>query len=128
MIVLRVPYPLGFYAKAPTAESNVGWKGRGPWTSGDRAPWLIGRRQRQEAHRGPLPAPAGPTRALSAARESDDAAAQRCARCPLTPPGEARALCRYSLCSGRVANPFGSFPPLQYGLTFLRTPDAVLIC
>src|SRR5262249_44850697 len=45
MISLRVPYPLGFYAKGFDGridDPNAGWKGRGLWTSsGDRAPWLI---------------------------------------------------------------------------------------
>ena len=44
MIVLRVPYPMGFYAKGFDGridDPNAGWKGRGLWTtSGDRAPWL----------------------------------------------------------------------------------------
>ena len=45
MISLRVPYPLGFYAKRLDGridDPNAGWKGRGLWTSiGDRTPWLI---------------------------------------------------------------------------------------
>jgi streptogramin lyase len=45
MIVLRVPYPLGFYAKGFDGridDPSAGWKGRGLWTtSGDRAPWLM---------------------------------------------------------------------------------------
>jgi hypothetical protein len=45
MIVLRVPYPLGFYAKGFDGridDPDAGWKGRGLWTtSGDRAPWLM---------------------------------------------------------------------------------------
>ena len=45
MIVLRVPYPLGFYAKGFDGRIDdpaAGWKGRGLWTtSGDRAPWLM---------------------------------------------------------------------------------------
>ena len=45
MIVLRVPYPLGFYAKGFDGridDASAGWKGRGLWTtSGDRAPWLM---------------------------------------------------------------------------------------
>jgi hypothetical protein len=45
MVVLRVPYPMGFYAKGFDGridDPNVGWKGRGLWTtSGDRAPWLM---------------------------------------------------------------------------------------
>ena len=44
MITLRVPYPLGFYAKGFDGridDPNVGWKGRGLWSaSGDRTPWL----------------------------------------------------------------------------------------
>lgn len=44
MITMRVPYPLGFYAKGFDGridDPNGGWKARGLWTtSGDRAPWL----------------------------------------------------------------------------------------
>ena len=43
-VVLRVPYPLGFYAKGLDGRIDApsgGWKGRGLWTtSGDRTPWL----------------------------------------------------------------------------------------
>lgn len=43
MVVLRVPYPLGFYAKGHDGridDPDAGWKGRGLWTtSGDRTPW-----------------------------------------------------------------------------------------
>ena len=46
MILLRVPYPLGFYAKGFDGridDPKAGWKGRGLWTtSGDRTPWLPG--------------------------------------------------------------------------------------
>jgi hypothetical protein len=45
MIVLRVPYPLGFYSKGFDGridDPKAGWKGRGLWAAnGDRAPWLI---------------------------------------------------------------------------------------
>ncbi|MDB5651749.1 MAG: hypothetical protein JWL62_3269 [Hyphomicrobiales bacterium] len=45
MVVLRVPYPLGFYAKGFDGridDAKAGWKGRGLWTTnGDRTPWLI---------------------------------------------------------------------------------------
>jgi hypothetical protein len=45
MVVLRVPYPLGFYAKGLDGridDPKAGWKGRGLWTtSGDRTPWLM---------------------------------------------------------------------------------------
>jgi hypothetical protein len=44
MVTLRIPYPLGFYAKGLDAridDPNAGWKGRGLWSSeGDRTPWL----------------------------------------------------------------------------------------
>ena len=45
MVVLRIPYPMGFYAKGLDGridDPNAGWKGRGLWTtSGDRTPWLM---------------------------------------------------------------------------------------
>ncbi len=45
MVVLRVPYPLGFYAKGFDGridDPTAGWKGRGLWAAnGDRTPWLI---------------------------------------------------------------------------------------
>jgi hypothetical protein len=45
MVVLRVPYPQGFYAKGFDGridDPNAGWKGRGLWAAnGDRTPWLI---------------------------------------------------------------------------------------
>jgi hypothetical protein len=45
MIMLRIPYPMGFYAKGFDGridDPNAGWKGRGLWsTSGDRTPWLM---------------------------------------------------------------------------------------
>jgi hypothetical protein len=45
MVVLRVPYPMGFYAKGLDGridDADAGWKGRGLWSSsGDRTPWLI---------------------------------------------------------------------------------------
>jgi hypothetical protein len=45
MITIRIPYPMGFYAKGFDGridDPNAGWKGRGLWsTSGDRAPWLM---------------------------------------------------------------------------------------
>src|SRR5205085_3779152 len=44
MITLRVPYPMGFFAKGLDGridDPSAGWKGRGLWsTSGDRTPWL----------------------------------------------------------------------------------------
>jgi hypothetical protein len=43
-VTLRIPYPLGFYAKGLEGridDAGAGWKGRGLWvTSGDRTPWL----------------------------------------------------------------------------------------
>jgi hypothetical protein len=45
MVVLRVPYPMGFYAKGFDGridDAKAGWKGRGIWAAnGDRTPWLI---------------------------------------------------------------------------------------
>ena len=45
MITLRVPYPMGFYAKGFDGridDPNAGWKGRGLWSAtGDRTPWLM---------------------------------------------------------------------------------------
>jgi len=45
MVVLRIPYPMGFYAKGFDGridDPNAGWKGRGLWsTNGDRTPWLM---------------------------------------------------------------------------------------
>jgi hypothetical protein len=45
MVMLRIPYPMGFYAKGFDGridDPNAGWKGRGLWsTNGDRAPWLM---------------------------------------------------------------------------------------
>jgi hypothetical protein len=45
MVVLRVPYPMGFYAKGFDGridDPKAGWKGRGLWAAnGDRTPWLI---------------------------------------------------------------------------------------
>jgi hypothetical protein len=45
MVVLRVPYPLGFYSKGFDGRidnASAGWKGRGLWAAnGDRVPWLI---------------------------------------------------------------------------------------
>lgn len=53
MVTLRVPYPMGFYAKGLDGridEAGAGWKGRGLWTaSGDRTPWL------REGGKGSLP-------------------------------------------------------------------------
>ena len=42
-VVLRVPYPLGFYAKSINGridDPKAGWKGRGLWTGwSNRNPW-----------------------------------------------------------------------------------------
>jgi len=44
MVLMRVPYPMGFYAKGLDGridDPKAGWKGRGLWSaSGDRTPWL----------------------------------------------------------------------------------------
>jgi len=45
MVMLRIPYPMGFYAKGLDGridDPRAGWKGRGLWsTNGDRTPWLM---------------------------------------------------------------------------------------
>ena len=45
VVMLRIPYPLGFFAKGFDGridDPNGGWKGRGLWAAnGDRTPWLI---------------------------------------------------------------------------------------
>jgi hypothetical protein len=45
MVLLRIPYPMGFYAKGFDGridDPKAGWKGRGLWsTNGDRTPWLM---------------------------------------------------------------------------------------
>jgi hypothetical protein len=45
MVMIRIPYPMGFYAKGFDGridDPNAGWKGRGLWSSsGDRTPWLM---------------------------------------------------------------------------------------
>ena len=45
MVMLRIPYPLGFFAKGLDGridDPNAGWKGSGLWSSsGDRTPWLM---------------------------------------------------------------------------------------
>jgi hypothetical protein len=42
-VTMRIPYPLGFYAKGLEGridDAGAGWRGRGIWiTSGDRTPW-----------------------------------------------------------------------------------------
>ena len=42
---MRMPYPLGFFAKwidGRIDDPNAGWKGRGLWAAnGDRTPWMI---------------------------------------------------------------------------------------
>ncbi len=45
MVMLRVPYPLGWFSKGFDGridDPDAGWKGRGLWmANGDRTPWLI---------------------------------------------------------------------------------------
>ena len=96
MVVLRVPYPLGFYAKGFDGridDPKAGWKGRGLWTtSGDRTPWLHGRRQGHAAARRALPA------APRSAGEIDEATAGRARRVP-------SGCALHSSSSGRAADP-----------------------
>ena len=52
-LTLRVPYPMGFYAKGMDGridDANGGWKGRGIWTTtGNRTPFHV------EGGKGSLP-------------------------------------------------------------------------
>ena len=63
MVLMRVPYPMGFYAKGLDAridDPNAGWKGRGLWSaSGDRTPWLNEARQGRASDGGADPGAAG---------------------------------------------------------------------
>ena len=72
MVVLRVPYPMGFYAKGFDGridDPNAGWKGRGLWAAnGDRTPWLIEGGQGHEAAGRALPAAPGPARQINLGR------------------------------------------------------------
>ena len=71
MVVLRVPYPLGFYAKGFDGridDPNAGWKGRGLWTtSGDRTPWLMEGGKGMKPHGRAFPAAPGSAREVTAA-------------------------------------------------------------
>jgi hypothetical protein len=64
MITLRVPYPMGFYAKGFDGridDPQAGWKGRSLWsTSGDRTPWLMEGGKGSQAARRALPVAARP--------------------------------------------------------------------
>ena len=64
MVMLRIPYPLGFFAKGLDGridDPNAGWKGRGLWsTSGDRDAMADGGRQGFKAARRPYPDPPDP--------------------------------------------------------------------
>jgi hypothetical protein len=59
MVLLRIPYPMGFYAKGLDGRIDdpaAGWKDRGLWsTNGDRTPWLMENRQGIKAARGAHP-------------------------------------------------------------------------
>ena len=68
MVLMRVPYPMGFYAKGLDGridDPNAGWKGRGLWSaSGDRTPWLNEARQGRVADGGAHPVAARSAGAL----------------------------------------------------------------
>ena len=61
-VTLRVPYPMGFHAKGLDGridDPNMGWKGRGIWsTYAGRAPYPHRRRQGHDQQGGEIPAPA----------------------------------------------------------------------
>ena len=85
MILLRVPYPLGFYAKGFDGridDPNAGWKGRGLWTtSGDRTPWLMEGGKGSQAARRALPAAARSLGALSGVAVLEDTLCKNRSRC-----------------------------------------------
>ena len=76
MVTLRVPYPMGFYAKGLDGridDPNAGWKGRGLWSAnGDRTPWLNETRQGRRSEGG-----AHPGAARSAGALKDDISRRR---------------------------------------------------
>ena len=73
MVLLRIPYPMSFYAKGLDAridDPNAGWKGRGLWSSeGDRTPWLKEGGKGIDADGRSYPSPTRPAGALSARTE-----------------------------------------------------------
>ena len=76
MVSLRVPYPLGFYAKGFDGridDPNAGWKGRGLWTI-ERRPHAVADRRRQghEADGRALPASPGSAGEVTAPNICDD--------------------------------------------------------
>ena len=70
MVTLRVPYPMGYYAKGLDGridDPNAGWKGRGLWgTSGRPHALPLRGGQGNQAPGRPHPGETGPTGALSA--------------------------------------------------------------
>ena len=52
LVVMRVPYPLGFFAKGMDGridDPKAGWKGKGVWTTwGTRTPFHSRDRQRDQ--------------------------------------------------------------------------------
>ncbi len=77
MIVLRVPYPLGFYAKGFDGridDPSAGWKGRGLWTTSGEA--RRGSRKAAKApSRSPCTSSSGRTRSLTDERVDDGGSA-----------------------------------------------------
>ena len=65
---MRVPYPLGFFAKwmdGRIDDPNAGWKGRGLWTTyGNRTPFHIETGKGTPAQDGEVPDSAGPAGAV----------------------------------------------------------------
>ena len=71
-VVLRVPYPTGFYTKwldGRIDDPNGGWKGRGLWaTVSTRAPFHMETGKRHDQQGRPLPAAARPAREVTTQR------------------------------------------------------------
>ena len=95
MITLKVPYPMGFYAKGFDGridDPNAGWKGRG-LVVGQRRPGAVaaGRRQGHEAHGRALPGPPRSAGEVTPGDRKHDGAHLGCAPFSVAVDGTPRA-------------------------------------
>ena len=99
VVNLRVPYPMGFFAKwmdGRIDDPDAGWKGRGLWATIARAHCSTSKAARQAAEGGEVPAAAGSAGEMSGH-------GQPCSQGWLVPP-EARDISdRQHLCAGEAA-------------------------
>ncbi len=98
-VTLRVPYPMGFYAKGVDGridDPKTGWKGKGLWVGlGHPRAVPPGRRRGHEAEARAVPASSGPAREVG----------QQASR----PGGRAKARPLFPSAPQRVTQPFSSF-------------------